>query len=198
MSFIETRFPPELSKKAVGGPTFSTSISEQVSGKEYRNINWQNSRAKYAIAMKSLSSDDVKIINSFFYSCKGRAHSFRFKDWLDFEAKAQVIGTGDNSKKIFYLSKLYSSGTGTFTRFITKPVPSRVKIYVNNVEVTSGISIDYNSGKITFTNAPSTGVVITATFEFDIAVRFNSDELKIAIDSTLSNSLKEIEFVEVK
>jgi uncharacterized protein (TIGR02217 family) len=197
MSLHLQRFPAELSKKAVGGPTFSTTIATQASGKERRNINWKNSQARYSIALKNLSAEEAKTIIAFFHSCCGRAYSFRFKDWLDFEASREQIAIGDGTRKDFYLCKTYQAVGRSFTRFITKPVPERVKVFVDDIVQASAV-VDYESGKVTFPEAPLEGAVITASFEFDVEVRFNNDELKIAIDGTLSNSVKELEFIEVK
>lgn len=197
MSIITKRFSAELSKKAVGGPSFSTTIATQANGKERRNINWHNSRGHYSIALKNLSVEEAKTISGFFNSCYGRAYSFRFKDWLDFEAKREQIAIADGVRKEFYLQKTYSTAGQNFTRLITKPVADRVKIFVDDAPQTA-LTIDYETGKITFAEAPVEGAIITASFEFDVPVRFNSDELKIAIDGTLSNSVKELEFIEVK
>jgi uncharacterized protein (TIGR02217 family) len=86
MSFHEVKFPAEISKKAAGGPVFQTAITQLASGKEQRNINWLHARAKYSIALKSLSEVDSKKLLEFFYARNGSAYGFRFKDWLDFEA----------------------------------------------------------------------------------------------------------------
>lgn len=198
MSFHEIRFLSELSKKAVGGPSFQTNIIELASGKEQRNINWQNARAKYAIAIKNLSNADAKKTLEFFYTRHGAAYGFRFKDWLDFEAVQQNIGTGNGVKTSFELIKNYTNNGINYTRRIFKPVENSAKIFVDGAQINSGFTVDYINGKIVFVTPPANGKIITTSFEFDVPVRFAADELKIAYDNLQNNSAKEIEFIEIK
>jgi len=40
ITFIEERFPADISYGMSGGPSFSTDIVTLASGKEHRNVNW--------------------------------------------------------------------------------------------------------------------------------------------------------------
>jgi uncharacterized protein (TIGR02217 family) len=203
MSFHEVKFPSEISKKAAGGPVFQTAVTQLASGKEQRNVNWQNARAKYVISIKSLSEIDSKKLLEFFYARQGAAYGFRFKDWLDFEAQNQILGTGNNIKTSFDLVKNYINTTINnlninYARRISKPVQNTVSVFVNSIKITSGFTINYENGTINFSTPPITDAVISANFQFDVPVRFAADELKIAYENIANNSAKEIELIEVK
>lgn len=179
MSFIESpRFPDVIAFTAVGGPGFSTNVITLASGYESRNINWTSSRYGYDLAIPVRTQTEVNEINAFFRIAKGRANGFRFKDWSDFDAtKSSVITLTPTT---FQLQKVYTSGSETNSRIITKPVAETIHIYVGTQEVNSGFSpgftLDEETGIITFEDEP--GGTVTWTGEFDVPVRFDTDELK--------------------
>jgi uncharacterized protein (TIGR02217 family) len=119
---------------------------------------------------------------AFFRARKGKAYGFRFKDWTDYKVTGQLIGTGDGAIKTFQLIKRYSSGGVVEVRTIAKPVAGTVHIYKDGVEQLSGWSIDVTTGIVTFTTAPAAGVAITADFELDVPVRFDTDHMAVTIE----------------
>jgi len=121
-------------------------------------------------------------LQAFFRSHYGKAYGFRFKDWSGYQAVGQNIGTGNGVLTSFQLTKTYTSGAYNYSREIKKPVSGTVKIYLNSVLQSSGYSVDYSTGLITFTVAPSTGVIVSADFEFDVPVRFDTDALAVRAD----------------
>lgn len=181
MTFHNIRFPDEISYGATGGPEFQTSIVTVKSGQESRNQNWSQSRIKWDISTAVRDREDLDQLISFFRAREGRAHGFRFKDWTDYTAVTQNIGTGTGALTTFQLSKTYNDGLITKTRTITKPVSGTVRIFLNSVEQFSGFTVNLVTGVITFTSAPANGVVVTSTFEFDIPARFDTDHLKVNI-----------------
>lgn len=197
MSFTETRFPENISYGSTGGPEFSTDIVTTHNGCEQRNINWSCARARYNIAYGVRSNEQLTELITFFNARKGRAIGFRFKDWSDFEVTNQEIGIGNSKKTIFQLVKTYASGKDKHMRIIKKPVHGTVKIYLNGKEK-SEYSVNYSTGKITFTKPPAKGAIVTASFEFDVPVRFDTDYLNASIDNYGSSSWNNIPLVEVK
>jgi uncharacterized protein (TIGR02217 family) len=111
---------------------------------------------------------------------------------------AQQIGVGNAALTQFQLVKTYVSGTEIVTRQIKKPVSGTVKVYKNAVLQTSGYSVDYEVGKVTFTTAPAVGVVVTADFEFDAPVRFDTDFLPASLDSYGIGSVTDIPLIELR
>ncbi len=197
-SFHEVRFPEDIAYGSSGGPEYSTDIVITASGYEQRNINWQDARAVYNVAHGVKTSAQLDTLLAFFRARKGRAYAFRFKDWGDYSASSQQIGIGDGETTSFQLLKTYSSGGITQVRDIKKPVDNSVDIYVNSVLITSGLTVDNTSGIVTFTSAPEEGAIITANFEFDVPVRFDTDRLSASLDSYGVHSWNDIPLVEVR
>jgi uncharacterized protein (TIGR02217 family) len=121
-------------------------------------------------------------LQAFFRSRYGKAYGFRFKDWSDYQAVGQNIGTGNGVLTSFQLTKIYTSGAYNYSREIKKPVSGTVKIYLNSVLQSSGYAVDYTTGIITFTTAPANTVLVSSDFEFDVPVRFDSDALTVRAD----------------
>lgn len=197
MSFEEIQFPTDISYGATGGPMFMTDVVATVSGHEQRNSKWSQSRAKYNVASGIKTESQWHDLIAFFRTRKGKAVGFRFKDWSDYQGTNEAIGTGDGATTDFQLVKIYSSNIAV-SRNITKPVAGTVKIYVDSVLQTSGVSIDTTTGIVTFTTAPAIAEVITADFEFDVPVRFDTDEMAISMDSFDAGNWSSIPLIEVR
>jgi uncharacterized protein (TIGR02217 family) len=110
MAFHNTQLPSDIERGAQGGPRFKTTILILGGGLEKRNIDWATTRAEYDISYGIESKADYSDVIEFFYARQGRAHSFRFKDWADFEITAQNVMTTDGSTSTVSMFKRYSSG----------------------------------------------------------------------------------------
>jgi uncharacterized protein (TIGR02217 family) len=199
MSFIESpRFPDVIGFTAVGGMGFSTSIVTLASGYEARNVNWSSTRYGYDLAIPVRSQSEVETINAFFRNAQGRANGFRFKDWTDYSATKNSTAT--LTSKTFQLQRDYVTGSSTNVRTIKKPVSASVSIYVNNVLQTTGFTVNYTTGVVTFVADPSGPV--TWSGEFDVPVRFDVDALRWRVVDRGSASLlyqcEELTLVEVR
>jgi uncharacterized protein (TIGR02217 family) len=120
------------------------------------------------------------------------------EDWTDYKATGQLIGTGDGTKKTFRLVKRYPSGSVAEVRTITKPVAGAVHIYKDGVEQLSGWSVDVTAGIVTFSTAPAAGIQITADFELDVPVRFDTDHMAATIESFHLHRWQQIPIVELR
>ncbi len=203
--FHEIRFPTALAFHSSGGPERKTEIVTLGSGFEERNAVWANSRRRYDAGYGVRSLDDMHAVIAFFEARQGRLTGFRFKDWSDFKSCApgetvspldQALGTGDGHAAVFQLTKTYPSGPSSWTRTIAKPVAGTVRIAVAGVERTSGFSVDTTTGLVTFTAAPSGA--LTAGFEFDVPVRFDTDQLSINLSSFAAGEIPSIPLVEIR
>ena len=207
MAFHEVRFPDDISRGARGGPERRTQVVELASGDEERNASWANSRRRYDVAYGIRRADDLAAVVAFFEARNGRLHGFRFKDWADFKSclpsqtsgpTDQPIGTGNGSATLFQLTKRYASGAQSWTRAITKPVAGTVTVALNGTPQPSSWSVSTATGLITFTTAPALGVAITAGFEFDVPVRFDTDALDVTLDLERLGSITSIPLVEIR
>lgn len=198
MSFLETRFPEGIAYGSSGGPGYSTDVVMTVSGHEQRNSNWAHARARYNVAHGVKTQAQLEQLIAFFRSCKGRAHGFRFKDWSDYRAVNEALGIGNGSKTQFQLVKHYESGDAGETRVVTKPVAGTVQVYVNSALQAEGVAVNLATGIVTFSDAPASGALVTADFEFDVPVRFDTDSLSARLDDYGAYSWNDIPLVELR
>lgn len=198
MSFHETRFPDNIAYGVSGGPEYATTIVITASGYESRNVNWSQARGKWDAASGLKTQAQLDTLIAFFRARKGRAYGFRFKDWSDYKVAGQAIGTGNASNKNFQLVKTYTSGGVTETRTITKPVVGSVKVYLNGVQQLSGWTLNSTTGVVMFGVAPGNTVAVTADFEFDVPVRFDTDKMEISIEQYNLNQWAGIPIVEIR
>ena len=207
MAFHETRFPDNISRGARGGPERRTQIVELASGDEERNASWADSRRRYDVAYGIRKADDLAAVIAFFEARGGRLYGFRFKDWSDYKSALpsvaisrtdQSLGTGTGAATQFQLVKRYTSGAQTWTRTITKPVAGTVLVALNGVAQPSGWTVDTATGIITFTVAPGIGIAVTAGFEFDVPVRFDSEAMDVTLDFERLGSITSIPLIEVR
>lgn len=196
MSFEEIRFPDSIAFGSTSIPEFSTNVITMRNGSEQRNANWEDCRLSFNVLNGIKTATELSELLTFFRARSGMAIGFRFKDWSDYKAVGQVLGTGDGTNTTFQLIKYYTNGTKTHSRTITKPVSGSLKVYVDSVETTD-YTIDLTTGIITFNTAPADIKEVKADFEFDVPVRFNSDTLEISMDSINSGKVKEIKLVEI-
>lgn len=197
MSFEEVQFPTDISYGSQGGPQFSTTISVQAAGHEKRNIDWAQARYTYDVAYGVKDQSLMETLITFFQAMAGRGYGFRYKDHLDYKSTASMataIGdtdqvckntvtggyVGDGSTTTFQIMKTYSGGAQTRRREITKPVSGTVVVSLDDVSQNAsplGWSVDTTTGIITFTTPPGSNVVVKAGYEFDVPVRFDTDEI---------------------
>ena len=207
MAFHEVRFPDNISRGARGGPERRNQIVELASGDEERNASWANSRRRYDVAYGIRRADDLAAVVAFFEARNGRLHGFRFKDWADHKSclpsgtpapTDQIIGTGDGATTAFQLVKRYASGSQTWVRTITKPAAGTVRVALDGAEQLSGWTVNTTTGVLTFDTAPGAGVAITAGFEFDVPVRFDTDALDVTLDLERLGSITSIPLLEIR
>jgi uncharacterized protein (TIGR02217 family) len=197
MGFVEVQFPADISYGSSGGPEYATDVVATQSGHEQRNVNWEQARARYNVAHGVKTKTQLDALIAFFRARKGRAYGFRFKDWTDYQASGS-IGTGDGVKTQFPLCKQYTSGSITEARIIRKPVAGTVQVFRNAVLQVTGLSVNTATGMITFTVPPAEGDAISASFEFDVPVRFDTDRLSATLDAYGVHSWIDIPLIEVR
>ena len=203
--FHEIRFPFAVAIGAVGGPQRRTEIVTLLSGREERNSPWADSLRRWDAGPGVRSLDDLNTLIAFFEARRGRLHGFRFRDPIDNRSCApsaapsmldQLIGTGDGVATAFQLVKTYASGAESWARTIAKPVEGTVVVAVDGVE--AAVSVDHTTGLVSFAAPPAGGAAITAGFAFDCPVRFDTDQLDIALDAVGAGAAPSVPLVELK
>jgi uncharacterized protein (TIGR02217 family) len=209
MQFHEVRFPTALSFGSVGGPERRTDVVTLASGFEERNTPWAHSRRRYDAGIGLRSMDDIDTLIAFFEARRGQMYGFRWKDWADFKsckpsaevsATDQMIGTGDGAATEFGLVKSYVSGDAVYTRPVTKPVAGRVSVAVDGVVLDEGadFTVDPSTGGIVFMVAPQAGASVTAGFEFDVPVRFDTDRIHTSAATFQAGEVPDVPVVELR
>ncbi len=205
--FHDVRFPIDIALDSEGGPSRLTDVIELASGREVRNARRSASRRRYNAGSGVKSLDDLAAIIAFFEARGGRLHSFRWRDPLDFSSASpsqapsatdQPLGVGDGVTTVFQLIKRYESGGVVSERTINKPVDGSVRVAANGVAVDPGdVSVSLDTGQVTFGSAPAVGVVLTAGFEFDTPVRFDTDDLRVSLAAFRAGEAPSVPLIEV-
>lgn len=194
-----------------GGPTFETTRVPIVGGYERRNAERSRPLYKYTALYDQIDSDFFAIVIATFVANLGPVHSFRFKDWADYEFQNDEIGVSDGSvDETMQLQRVYEFGDagipasyGKILRPITKPVDAtRFTIangYVSDAapltltEDNGGgptplsFSCDYSTGIVTFTSTAG-NVIRVSGGEFDVPVYFDDDELVFTFEEWRAHS----------
>lgn len=202
MAFHEVRLPARLAFGSTGGVERRTEITTLASGFERRSTPWALGRRRYLIGANLRSLDDMAELVAFFEARRGRLYGFRFKDFADFKscapggtvsARDQVLGVGDGARTEFGLIKAY----GDVVRPIAKPVEGSVRLAVGGVEMTA-FTLDVATGQVMLESAPGAGVVVTAGFQFDTPVRFDSDRIETTLESFEAGRMAAVPLIEVR
>ncbi len=211
MNFHEIRFPTAISRGATGGPERRTDVVALGSGFEERNTRWADSRRSYNAGYGVKSLDDLHAVIAFFEERRGRLYGFRWKDHADWRscppsatptAVDQLLGIGDGALAMFALTKRYGFAHAPWQRPITKPVSGSVLVAVDGAPLTLGtdVVVDTTNGTLTFQpgQIPGDGATVTAGFDFDVPVRFDTDKLEVSLQGLNHGAIPSIPIVEVR
>lgn len=207
--FHEIRFPANLSFGSVGGPERRTEIVTLTNGYEERNTPWAHSRRRYDAGLGLRALDDVAALLDFYEARSGQVHGFRWKDWSDFKScppsrqprfDDQIIARGDGVRVTFQLIKAYASGPGRYERPVTKPVANTVRAGVGGSErfPDGDYEVDFETGLITFAEPPEPDAEVTAGYEFDVPVRFDTDRITVSVASFQAGEMPAVPVIEVR
>jgi len=215
---VGVRLNENIERGALGGPRFNTSVLELDSGFEKRNINWSVPRAEFDLGfglLQKFQEDpasaklDVDELINFFYIVQGKGHSFRMKDWSDFEIGYEngieiarsFLGLGTGSKTDFNLIKQYTFGGNTFNRALTKLVDNaKVQVYLDTILQTNPAqyTLDADRGLVKFVSAPGNLALVEIRCEFDLHGRLDIDDLKINLEVFSAGSWPNFPFIELR
>lgn len=195
---IEIRLDQDIEVGAKARPRYSTDLVQTDGGHEVATERWRYPLFTFEFNLEPgvpNFTEDLEEFIDVFHLAGGRAGRFLFRHWRDYQAVDQLIGEGDGSKTAFQLYRVYVRGALTRRRKITRPVSGTVTVKVNGVVTAATLGA---LGVVTFAAPPANGADITATFDFDIPVRFESDEIEfVALNDDLEQAV-DIVLVEVR
>lgn len=179
-----------------GGPGFSTDIVTSASAFEKRTSRNLYPRGRWQLGERLVDETMLQYLHSFFVAMEGRFGTFRFKDWGDYTAdKSGVVSRGAVQQGIgqyvdantaMLMKKYTVSGVETKRR-IFFPIASSVVVEVNGSP--ASITVNDETGLVTFGSPIANTDVITASFEFHCPARFDSDEF-VASFENMENGYK--------
>lgn len=188
MAHLDIEFPRDIAQGCQGMLERRDEVVLLSSGHEETNQRWVHARRSWNAGLGLRSGDDLATVVAIFEEVRGRANSFRFRDWLDWRTSAgekspitptdQPLGTGGGGVTEFQLVKRYGS-VNPYLRPIALPHVATLRIAVNGVEVVSGWSVSPTGGRVTFDTAPAPSATLTAGFTFDVPVRFAQNTLSV-------------------
>ena len=209
------RLSDDVEKGAVGGPRFNTTVLQLDSGFEKRNVDWSQTRGEWDVGyglLRKFNNGDpafttfLEDLQAFFYIVNGRAFSFRFKDWSDFEialrggvddGTEQTIGTGDGSTPTFQVFKRYAVGAFAHDRTITKLATGTTKVYIDTI-LDGSATTDDDRGTVTPTTVPLGGEVVAVRTEFDVHARLDTDGLDVNMEIFNGGSWPSVPVIELR
>ncbi|MBN8816272.1 MAG: DUF2460 domain-containing protein [Sphingomonas sp.] len=191
-AFDDVLFPLALGREAEVSPGFSTAIATSAGGYEARTASWVEARTSYDVGPGVRSEADIADLLAFFRARMGPARGFRLRDPFDSAGVDEAIGEGDGIATRFALVRHY----GDSVRRITRPVAGSVAVKVAGV-ATTAFSVAAG-GWVELDSAPADGAAVTASFAFDVPVRFAEDRLSVSLATFLAGAAPSVPLVEVR
>ena len=162
-------------------PVYSTLVQTSPSGKEVRASFQATPRWKYEIPVNFLRMlafsaqtviDEMKTLQAFFHTMKGRYDSFLYADPYSNTANVTPFGTGTGTQTQFQLLDIEG--------FPIYDITVAPQIYVNGVLKTYATDYNFNATcVITFTSAPANGAALTWSGPYYRRCRFDMDEAEL-------------------
>lgn len=211
MAHIDEVFPQNVSPGSEGLIESLVDVIRNPAGYDVRvkRRNWKPRKFNptFSLRQSDGTPDTGKIydIINFWEAADGPLNTFKFIDRLDYKscrpnetptALDVSIGTGDGSTDEFQIRKSYSVGSTTVYRNILCPKASSLLVALNGSPTTS-YTVDEETGLITFTSPPGSGVVITAGFVFYCKVRFDMQDLSAVYEGFRVGSVGSVQLIEV-
>jgi uncharacterized protein (TIGR02217 family) len=197
--FHNIQLPDDIESGATGGPMFKTDVVSISSGAEQRNEGWQQSRIRWMVKwgiQEKTGTQGYDRIAQFFYARRGRLYSFLFRDWSDYQATEEVVGTGDGVQRLFHLKKRYGDVENFFDRYITRPDWDTVVVFVNGFANNDWAPGD--KGTIVWPEGSEPTGDITWTGEFFAKVRFDVDNFDNTLSALANGEINQLAIIEVR
>jgi len=226
-TFHEVRFPEFIATGAVIGPKWKTGIVEFSTGKEQRNQEWEDSRLVGDVSQAIQEEAEYDVILGFFRARRGKLHGFRFKDWTDYVLfrEPTLPALGDGFITDFQIVQNYETiseppalaavriqvrdlikirgGAGDPINTVDSPGTvvrvdgSLVTVIFNGSPSAGQVSVNTNTGLLSFGTAPSALDTVDFSGEFDVPMRFDTDRLPGTIDDFNATSVNGLPLIEL-
>lgn len=166
---IDTPYDEEL--------RFLTVVSESEGGKEQRYKKWTRPRRTFRIKLDARYKTESDQIWSFYRRHSGAFESFLFQNPNENPVTAEVVGSGDGAKSVFYLGGAVGIGTGDLITAPGSAVLTRSVGGTGDYLSFTAYTIDEPLGQVTTNSILPSGDVLKANYTFRHRVRFREDNL---------------------
>jgi uncharacterized protein (TIGR02217 family) len=197
--FLDEVLPVNVRMGASYTDAYDVKIVQTASGSEYRELTHPFPVRSFHINFTLLRDEMMARVLAVYHRAYGMYAGFRVKCLDDFSTNNhRDVPTSTDwilpkiSSGVYQLIKGYGSGgtplgIGLPYRNIYKPETGTVLVSKDNVTLSSGVSVDHSTGRVTITPAPTTEVIMAGCY-FHIPCRFNS---KIEV-SAMSADLRDL------
>lgn len=180
-NYIDHRISGNVSQQFRRVVTGKTDIVSMMNGRERRNAAWAFKKMQYTATFNALTRAAQLEIVSAFYAANAQLLLFRFRDYGDYVVTDSPLATDSlvGTTTAVQLTKRYTFGAATADRQIQAIVTS-------TVSDSGGHAVDgtVDTALGLFTPAAAWGEgAYTWSGQFDVWVRFNSDELDVTMNS---------------
>jgi uncharacterized protein (TIGR02217 family) len=197
---------PGLAWSVTKAPTFQTRIQRAVSGRELRALDYPYPLWQFTLVFDLLRDnpaagyDELRALMGFFMLCQGAYGTFLFEDPSDHRVSGQQIGLGNASTAVFQLQRAMGAtlpGGGFLEPILAPNIVSAV--YIDGImQAPETYSVDPNTGLVTFSTAPGSGLIITANYSYYFRCRFTDDSYAFENFMFQLWQLKKLTFISVR
>jgi uncharacterized protein (TIGR02217 family) len=197
--FLDEVLPVNVRMGASYTDAYEVEITQVAGGGEYRKLTHPFPVRSFHINFTLLRDEMMARVLAVYHRAYGMYAGFRVKCLDDFSTNNhRDVPTSTDwilpkiSSGVYQLIKGYGSGgtplgIGLPYRNIYKPETGTVLVSKDNVTLSSGVSVNHSTGRVTITPAPTTEVIKAGCY-FHIPCRFNS---KIEV-SAMSADLRDL------
>lgn len=172
-----------------GGARYKTNIAQMENSFNDKDAGWKYSVHEFNASFGDIDEDVRDFLIEVFHACRGRLHSFKFKDWNDYKIEDQLIEVpGGTSDKIQIYKTYQPAGWPAFTH---RPIQALnfCVIEDENGDVVDG-TLNKETGEFTPTGAWGMGEYRIRAAEFYVWVYFDDDYNSMTINSWRAHTAK--------
>jgi uncharacterized protein (TIGR02217 family) len=184
MTVIETRLSPKVEAGFTAVPVWNTRVVSLRNGHERRNAQQTMPKRRFSARYAKFTRAERGEMLNVVMATLGQTYAFLFKDWSDFDVTGQSLGVAPSGSTAVQLVKTYTFGSQTLTRTITRPVAATVVVYQadgSGNPIAKAGTVSATTGLFTPSTAWTAGRALTADFQFDLPVRFATDEVEFVL-----------------
>ncbi len=179
MGRINEVFDEETDYGFEGGPAYKTAVVDLENGFDDRDSEWAYPKHEYSASFSNIKEENRDYIIAVFHACRGRRHSFLFKDWNDYEVEDEPINVEEGTLNTIQLYKTYTFGEA----YTVRPIQAlRIATIYNEAGTPVSGNLNLQTGEFTPDVDWGTGQH-TWDGEYYVWVRFDDDYNPMTINS---------------